>query len=212
MTTPIKHLLLDLDRTLFDTNRSFDYILIAAEACFGNRGISAKKMRDEYKNFYTSDDPTALRTYDFFEHLKSYGFAVTNDDIRVLRERVMNQGDLLFPDAHELLKYLETRPDLKVTILSFGVPQFQIFKCSLTPELEKYHMDCIFEEKGPFIKRTYEAEPSLIVDDKVIDDLPEWCRGVLLNRTTPEQSGVLEGHSHYDVINSLILVPSYLQS
>ncbi|HEV2413034.1 MAG TPA: hypothetical protein VGS28_04520 [Candidatus Saccharimonadales bacterium] len=206
----IKRLYLDLDRTLYMTDRALKLVAEECEKLWRDKGITAQRLIQEAPRYYSSEDPNALRTHEFFRQMLAYGVDLRTEGGR-LRDS-LSKYDLLFPDARDLLDYVDTLNDLEVKIITFGEEDFQKFKLSLLPRLAKYPVIITMGEKATYIRRHEKKTPSLIVDDKTNPSLPAWCEGVLLDRTGNTSSKDLDQESGELVVNGLDAIKSLITS
>lgn len=188
---------LDLDRTLYDTNRAAGLIRAALERGFSDKGITAQLLADEQEQFHQYHGEWYF--YDFFSHMAAHN--LDEQTIKSYLQEQLSSEDLLYPDAKDLLGSLESRRD-DVLVLTFGDKRYQEFKYSLVPQLQQFRLVCIQSSKGNYI-RTQVKRPSLIVDDKQILDLPSDCQGVLVDRT---REAAFEQADGYWLINDLSVV------
>lgn len=166
-------LYLDLDRTLFMTDRIKPLL---AEACERLYGIPPAKLQQEQPVYSVRVGDQYF--YRFFEQLEHYGIA-RNRAIRELRQAFAGL-DFLYADARKLLAYLSLH-HWSATVLSLGDQDFQVFKYSLVPELQTLPIVCTEKLKDEYF-RSHVPEKALIVDDHKVENLPATCQGVLLDR------------------------------
>jgi hypothetical protein len=169
----IERLFLDFDRTLLDTDMFTHAVFGAVESIFA---IPAVQLASEVKDYYMYHG--ALQYYDFFAHVTALGLdpQVVEDEVRTF----LMGGDYLFPDAHELLRFIAATGS-EAYIVSFGPSNYQQFKYSVVRELQPLPLVTVLEDKSAYLA----AQPprsSLLVDDKPVKPLPEWCAQYIIDR------------------------------
>ncbi|MGH7196282.1 MAG: hypothetical protein ACREGJ_00765 [Candidatus Saccharimonadales bacterium] len=167
---------LDLDRTLFDTERFVLELFKVAGRIYREKGVRRMRLLTDlpHQIRYVGD----LSYYPFFDHLAEYG--VDTQEAKKLLYEALKDNDFLYKDAHELLDWLESH-GIQPHILTFGDKDYQSFKISLAPRLQNLPVTIVQESKGAFLARQA-CESAILVDDKLVTDLPEWCTGALLTR------------------------------
>jgi len=193
-------LYLDLDRTLFITDRVNELL---DEACERLYGILPTKRRQDQPAYSTRVGDQHF--YRFFDQLEQYGVA-RDRAVRELRQAFAGL-DFLYPDARKLLAYLSLH-QWPTVVLSLGDQDFQTFKYSLVPELQRLPIICTEALKGEYFRG--HTETALIVDDRKIAGLPETCQGVLIDRT--EHKLMHRQTDGYLVISDLTRVEELLRA
>lgn len=202
-----KMLLLDLDRTLIRTDvlNSTVHTAIA-----GQYPITIAQLHDEAPNYFVRPDTTdpSAYYYPLFQHLKE-GHNIAPDEVRQIIGCELLDTEFMYDDVPVLLKALEHRDDIEKRILTFGDPPSQELKYNLCPALGSLVMICMqTPDKGIYIRtNTTEDDYVMIVDDKIVRDLPSWCTGVHIDRTT-EQEVTLTDYGY--TINTLAVVPDLI--
>jgi hypothetical protein len=148
--------LMDLDRTLFDTGLFFDDIWQLAAQMYGCNKDEEKTKAANYHRMYGE-----WYDYDFFQHLQEATDAVYSESTFIQAAQELLTSRYLFDDVTEdVLQSIDA-------IVTFGNKPFQQFKLSLCPQLASIETHIILEPKGHYISRTFKR-PSLLVDDKDI--------------------------------------------
>lgn len=190
-----QHIYLDLDRTLLDTPRFSQAVITAFEQEYR---VPAKEFQEQMPQFYVRH--ADMQYYDFYGHVRMLGH-----DPHEVTERLMPLlagSDFLYPDVRPLLARL-ARTSVQVSVLSYGPEDYQGFKYSLLPELHGLPFVATLRFKQEYLAEQPQL-PSLLVDDKAVRPLPEWCSQFLIDRT----AGSLKSHEGERLwrINSLDVV------
>lgn len=200
MTNSSELLLVDFDRTLFDTGRFVTawWQWMAAE--YDVNPSEEIGRIEEYFNFVGE-----WRNYDFYRHLHDLELPGTVDEV-CARGRAALQGEsFLFPDAAAVVGLKNER---SIEIVTFGNQPYQSYKLSFCPELEGWSKHIIEVEKGDFIRDYYHERPTILVDDKMLaGTLPRTTRFIHLDRSQEE---VLIPHNDYHSIKSLVSLKELL--
>jgi hypothetical protein len=168
----------DLDRTIFDTNRFFPIVWQAVGDLYP--GVHVEQEIGLIDRWYETSVGD-LRTYYFEKHFEAVTGVKFEDGFAVLHEHLKG-GDYAFPDAQVVNSWGEL--GYNVRILSFGGRGFQELKLSLIPEFDQPR-DIILERKGAFIARHYPGAHGFMIDDKRNPGLPGGVQEVWLNRANP---------------------------
>ena len=192
------HLYLDLDRTLFMTEKAKQ---VFGDACKQLFGLDTKQLIEESTAFRVTVGDQHF--YRFFDQLAGQGIAPSRAK-KELAQALKGQ-DFLYPDARELLSYLDEKR-IMPTILTLGDHDYQTFKASLVPELAARPIVTVEQPKAIFLQTVTTA--ALIVDDHRVVDLAGRHRLVLIDREQSEP--FLERDEGYTSINSLALVKYFL--
>lgn len=168
---------LDLDRTLLDTDACMNALLDQCEQLYG---LSQDSIRAEIPQYYHYLGQ--LRYYDFFGQMAAHNldpYQIEQDMIATINQ------DFLFPDAHDMLRYL-TDNNYRLSILSFGKHNFQQLKYKLSPQLAHLPFVSVLYPKDRFISEGHTA-PSLLIDDVVASNLPDYCTQFIIDRQASEE-------------------------
>ncbi|MBC7512055.1 hypothetical protein H7142_00125 [Candidatus Saccharibacteria bacterium] len=188
-------LLIDLDRTLFDTDKFIVAIWDFAEVYYG---ISADKERARASNYY--DHYGDMYDYKFFDHLQAVAGSGYSRSEFIAAAAAKLSGNFLYDDATiEVI-------DLIDAIVTFGNRDYQTFKLLLCPQLASIERHFLLEPKGQYIRRIF-AQPTLLVDDKHLDgEIHEPCVFVRIDRTSRIAK------SNQGIITSLSQVPALVHT
>lgn len=186
----MRKLLLDLDRTLFDTTLFVQTLWDWIEQVYG---VDAEASRYGMKQYFTYVGE--MYNYDFFTHIRELGI-----DGAELTKRAQAEltGSFVFDDVEE---FLQTTKDLDRAILTFGADNYQQFKISLCPELSGLEVHMTQGFKHDYIKTHWPDASTLLIDDRLLEEgLPSVTQFVLIDRAQAEPT-VDQGN--YRSINSL---------
>ena len=139
---------LDLDRTLFDTARYYRDFLGAISQTWG--GDIANSMQDTERTGEHLDPFEYLQR----EHGIEYDAVTQAFSAHVAATYPTGTG-YLFAGASELIEYLRQRPRTYVLIITTGTQQSQLFKLKLCPELTRLNYKIISENKGEVIQAQF---------------------------------------------------------
>ena len=170
---------LDLDRTLLDTDMFTTAVFSAVDSLYQ---IPSEQLHAEIPDYYIYHGQ--LRYYDFFAHMTALGLdpQQVEADVRAY----LSGGDFLFPDAHDLVKFLADT-DIEVSIVSFGPANYQEFKYSLLEPLHELPFATIMDDKADYLA-AQEPKESLLVDDKLASPLPSWCTQFVIDRKLTKET------------------------
>lgn len=167
------HIYVDLDRTLFDTDRAGLALKVAAQELYG---LDAQQLAREESRFYVHVGNQYF--YRFFDHLAARDVEPAKAAGELLE--VLKGQDFLYPDAHEFVAHLRLN-GYNSSILSFGDPAYQGFKYRLAPALANLPFICVDTPKGEYVRKHGQAD-SVIIDDKHVGAVPDACRAIQLMR------------------------------
>ena len=187
----MRKLLIDLDRTLFDTTLFVQTLWDWIEQTYG---VNAESSRHGMKQYFTYVGE--MYNYDFFKHIADLG--IDGNDL-TRRAQAELAGLFIFDDVAE---FLGTTRDLDRAILTFGADNYQQFKISLCPELKGLDVYMTQGFKHEYITEHWPDQPTLLIDDRLLEPaLPSVTQFVLIDRA--QTSHVVE-HGNYRSINSLV--------
>lgn len=195
----IKRAFLDLDRTLLDTPRLMDSLLMACQKLYD---LPQKTLRAEIPQFYFSVGE--LRHYDLFTQLQAHGIGYHQARRQLAAE--LAGIDFMWPGAREMLQFL-VQQSIELHVLSFGKTDYQMFKYHLLPDIRHIPITIVFEDKSEYLKNQ-STEPTILVDDKPTWPLPAWCTQLLLDPAAPKD--VLQVNPQLWRINHLSGVASVI--
>jgi hypothetical protein len=194
-----QHIYLDLDRTLLDTPRFSEAVIVAFEQTYS---VPAKDFQGQMPQFYVRHGD--MQYYDFYGHARMLGHD-PHEVAERLRPMLAGQ-DFLYPDARDLVEKLKHAP-VQASVLSYGPENYQGFKFSLLSELHHLPFVATLQFKQDFLVDQPQV-PSLLVDDKIVSPLPTWCSQFLIDRSAAAPKSP-EGE-HVWRINSLQVVVTEL--
>ncbi len=183
---------MDLDRTLFDTDKFVKVIWDFAERYYG---IDAAAERGKAPDYFTYHNE--MYDYRFFDHLRAATGKKYNKEQFVSAAKTGLPGGYLYGDVTTAVI------DLIDAIITFGNQEYQMLKLALCPGLKNIDSHYLLEPKGPYIARTFK-QPSILIDDKRLEgEILAPCTFVRIDRSgaRPETG----------VITSLRQVPALLE-
>lgn len=191
-------LLVDFDRTLFDTGAFVEALWSAISELYG---VNKAHELTRAKQFYEYQGQ--WYDYDFYRHLSTIPEIPQNTSVFEAAIRTRLSGDdFLFPDASGLIDAIDA-------IVTFGNEPYQRFKLSFCPQLHRVPTYIIQTGKGDFIRQRFGERPAVLVDDKRLEtELPPSVQFIHLNRG---QAQALVVHDAYASANSLDIVASLHQ-
>ena len=180
------NVVIDLDRTLFDTDRFIHDIAVILETRFDV--VNADRFISNVGDYYVQTGEN-LRTYDFFRHIESLGLDA--DEVETHLETVFfeepedTRNTYLYDDAPRFIEFLRSEANIHdIKVLTYGEERMQKLKLRLAATVLK-DIECVIiqEPKGPYLAFLYsEGQKGIVVDDKYISDLPEDFIQVQVNR------------------------------
>lgn len=192
-------LLIDFDRTLFDSGR----FIAAWWSWLGQRyGLSAEQELSRIDDFYSYVGD--WRNYDFMSHLASLQLPTTVEQVMTDGRQALTGQDFLYSDARRLLARVADR---EVRIVTFGNAAYQRYKLSFCGDLDHLPVDIIEEDKADYVTRRYGDRSVVLIDDKLLDGLPSSIHFVHLDRS---QARPIQHHGGHDSVNGLDQLESLL--
>lgn len=168
---------LDFDDTLYRTTYGYSEMCRAVAQLYDIRLLSfVMRMLRMRKKFASGGSSRGALQY--FHTIRSYGIDPAEAEALIFKR--INNKDYLYKDAVQFLDWLEGQ-GIKPTILTFGDPETQDFKMSLIPRIRSFEKIIVQEPKQDYLKKLAKHD-AILVDDKPVVQLPQWCRGVLLAR------------------------------
>lgn len=155
--------ILDFDRTTFDTHRYYqDFLAMVAEV--RGAAFAATMKTAESRSQY----------FDPFGYLQEQGMSyaaatATFRDFHKRRYGGSPEGSYLFPDAVQFIHHLADRPATATAIITTGTMQSQRFKLSLCPELSHLPHEIISGNKGVHIQQLLDARGAVPLGGQFYD-------------------------------------------
>ncbi|HET7630567.1 MAG TPA: hypothetical protein VFK03_04300 [Candidatus Saccharimonadales bacterium] len=172
-------LLVDFDRTLFDTSRFVEaWWRRAAERYRIDIARELGRM-EEYFNYVGQ-----WRSYDFYRHVGEL-------DVDIPVERLLEQvrhdlvdQDFTYDDAQVVFQ-LKSRRDIE--LVTFGNQPYQTYKISFVPQLADWTKHITEVDKADYLRVKFGDRPLILVDDKDLRaELPDNVNFIRLNRSQTE--------------------------
>lgn len=189
-----KLLLVDFDRTLFDTDQ---FSQAWWQWLAKTYKVDAARELGRFEDFYTYVGE--WRNYDFFAHIGDLSLPQPVDEVLAAGRHALRGRDFRYADS-SVVDRLHAPRD--VELVTFGNAPYQQYKLSFCPMYDEgWVKHIIEEEKGDFIARTYGGRPTILVDDKMLaGSLPVTSEFIHLDRA---QDRPVVIHDTYRSINSL---------
>lgn len=170
-----KLLLLDLDRTLLDTQRFIpDLWAHLADRYKANDGYEISRIPHWYRAM------GGLHYYDLKLHIEESLGAPADEAVAAVTPELLKR-DYAFSDVSELAAW-RRNPDYEIGILTFGSVWTQQFKLRCIPAIADLPCHIVLESKGEFVTRHYAGRQGFLVDDRRNAGLPPGIREVWLDR------------------------------
>ncbi len=181
---------LDLDRTLFDTNGFMDDTAEALETYFH---VDAKKFTRDIPNYYVQTSEN-LRAYDMFAHLTDLALnsdAVEDCLLSTLPLTTRGANGYLYPDSPRFINFLRNNPEVNdLSILTHGYSRPQGIKIALARTVIDDLRSVVTEEpKDIYLRANFQDKQGIIVDDKDIENLPPNIIHALVDRDRTSKHG-----------------------
>ena len=169
-------LVLDLDYTLFDTDR---FVQDLAVLVAGEVGIAAGDYLLQIPDYYEHSGEH-LAHYQFSRHLGALGLHEQFLERKITP--ALTGRDYTYTDVDVSVRAF-LRDGYDVRILTYGEQRYQQLKLRCAGIAGQLAADIILESKGAYIARRFAGRAGAIVDDKQITDLPAGVQAVYIDRT-----------------------------
>lgn len=151
-------LLVDFDRTLFDTSRFAEaWWRWAAERYRIDIARELGRM-EEYFNYVGQ-----WRSYDFYRHVAELSLDQPVDQVLEEARLALAAQDFTYPDAGAVFKLRTQRP---IELVTFGNQQYQSYKISFVPALADWTKHITEVDKADYLRVKFGSAPLILVDDK----------------------------------------------
>lgn len=166
---------LDLDRTLFRTERAHELLDVVQEAYPDNEEMQeGHKKRPNFCVFPHQDEANAKTYYyDFIAHLKAAG--LNHGEVFERIRPALSDGRFEYEGVAKLIRELQALGE--VAILTYGEDIYQRYKASLCPSLEGLPITTVLEPKAQFLNE-HAGTGDWMVDDKIIHGLESGVRAI----------------------------------
>lgn len=174
--------IIDMDKVVFKTSQ---FIIDIAKLIEQKFNINQKTFMEQVPDYYKSGIGN-LRLYDFFEHIEKLG--LNSDLVESTILDGFKESDYSYSDVPDFLNFLYEKTH-KITLLTYGETRFQKLKFNCAPSLHKLHyVDTIFP-KTKYIHDYHQTGQGIIIDDKIIDNLPANFKQIWLTRLDAYPNG-----------------------
>lgn len=189
---------LDLDRTIFHTERVEDFFPVLERLYPDNLALrDGYARREQYFVFpHLDDGDTKTYYYDLARQLREAGLNL--DTVFVALRAELGDGRLEFDGAQELVRALRACGNVKV--LTYGEDVYQTFKASLCPSLNGLEVITTLEPKARYLNE-HSVAGDWIVDDKIISGLTTGIRAVHIQHDAAKPADV---HSLAEVVKRIV--------
>ncbi len=183
------NIVLDFDRTLFDTKAFNEWLAEEIAVRSGKSRAEVLAQAEETFYIYNGD----LYYYDIPAQLAAIFGDEAEKQLAAIKKKALTHQSFIFSDVQRLLGKLQERG--KLTILTYGNEAAQRFKLSLCPQLADIPVVIVQTPKGSHLATNFNSrERCVFVDDKdQHGDLPEWVEFYHLRRDLEksESTGVV---------------------
>jgi len=188
---------LDLDRTIFHTERVEDFFPILERLYPDNTALhDGYARRKQYFVFpHLDDGDTKTYYYDLARQLREAGLNL-DTAFAALRDE-LGDGRLEFEGAGALVRVLQAHGVVKV--LTYGEDVYQTFKASLCPALNGLEVITTLEPKAKYLNE-HSVAGDWIVDDKIISGLTTGIRAIHIQHDVAKLADV---HSLAEVVKCI---------
>ncbi len=172
MSQPI--LLVDFDRTLFDTDR---FTTACWQAITKKYKVDGQAELANVASHYT--EISGLKYYNFQSHIAAVLSVPPWKVTEAIRPALKTQN-FVYDDAKLLFRWQRKYP---VRILTFGATWHQQYKLSFAPQFKDIPVDITLQPKGKFIAEKFKGSTGWLIDDKYNGGLPDGFTEIHLVRT-----------------------------
>lgn len=198
-------ILLDLDRTLFDTTQYVDDLpsLLAQHSL-----KTVSEIRD-YMPTMLNGERHKLHRADYADFVEFLGMSMNEFTEVVLAEANLNT--YLYKDAQALIDWLTDKGSV-FEILTFGDPVVQNLKLSITPALVNIPFTVVDSLKKDYIEAHLSGRTGCLIDDKPDQQLPVDWTEIHIDRKAPNHFSPRKVSEHVWQISTLTDAPEIIES
>jgi len=162
---------LDMDRTVLDTDGFDRQKWSLLRKWYPEIDINDEAEFARQRDFYVGHG--TMEYYDFSGHLRALG--LPDDEVfERLPTSELADGRFEYEGLPELLDW--AREHGTVQVLTFGEEPYQRLKGALCPSLRDVVITTMMSPKAKFFKNRQPEGHVWMVDDKIIDELPEYVK------------------------------------
>ena len=166
-----------MDKVMFQTKPFISDVSSLIEEKFS---IDPQLFNSQIPDFYKNGTGN-LRHYGFFDHIKNLG--LQSDEVEATIVDGFKARDYTYPDVSQLLEFLDVINEIgDITLLTYGEARFQRLKFNCAPTLHKMNYIDTLQPKTEYLNSHYSNSPGIIIDDKIIDNLPPNFKQIWLTR------------------------------
>jgi hypothetical protein len=159
-------LLIDLDRTIFDTNSFFEFVIEA----FTSEFAVSKQEVDKHLHLLAVGATNHLRHTDFAQLLTE--LHINSERFYAYIAQATSPNQFILADAVPFLEWAHRQDEFELGILSFGQPEIQTLKIEISPLVSSLHRMIIMTRKNDYIVDAFADRQGILVDDKPDQNLP----------------------------------------
>jgi hypothetical protein len=211
-------LFIDVDRTIFDTDR---FVVVLWEAIGKTYGIDSQAELNKLQSYYvylSSEEKSQARAglkplshYDFRSHVESVVKGHLADDVVANIQAILAKHNFVYPDTRAILQLVNKNPSLVLKFLTLEQEWYQLVKrkqiINSLPQLNNFAWHVVQEPKGEYIARVFPGTKGWLVDDKA-QQLPKGYKLLWLQRKEARPILLTDGKI---TINSLNVVEEALK-
>lgn len=170
----ISQIVLDLDRTTFETDRFTGDVkgVLHRDFDVSPADFTVDMRRHRHLNH-------GLSHYDFYGHMLDYGL-----DAQQVEDALRHglAGNVYhYPDVPPFIAEAHAR-NIPADLLTHGEDRLQLLKRSFAPALGGLTMHIVLEPKGLYLAEYFTQEDTYVIDDMLIHNLPANVRQIRMDR------------------------------
>jgi len=170
-------IIIDMDKVMFQTKLFISDVSSLIEEKFS---VDPQLFNSQIPNFYKNGTGN-LRHYGFFNHIENLG--LQPDEVEATIIDCFKDRNYAYPDVPQFLEFLDAMKGINdITLLTYGETRFQKLKYNCAPSLHKLNYVDTLQPKTEYLNSHYPNSPGIIIDDKIIDNLPPNFKQIWLTR------------------------------
>lgn len=169
-------LLIDLDRTVFDSDAFFEFVI----ATFTGEFSVPQQEIDKHLHLLAVGTANQLRYTDFAQLLKN--LKIDSEVFYAHIAQSVTPNQFILADAVPFLEWAHNQNEFELGILSFGQPEFQTIKIEISPLVSSLSRMIIMTRKNDYIFETFAERQGILLDDKPDQNLPAGWTEIHIDR------------------------------